>query len=95
MIIQNPGYAGRRPRHFAEIDILRPVAQPQAIADVEAGRADASNLIPGQSGIARIEREYGQEKWPAVERLIEDEIAGESPDPSLARVLGRVIRRER
>ena len=42
-----------------------------------------------------IEREYGREKWPAVERLIEDEIAGESPDPDLARVLGRVIRRER
>ena len=42
-----------------------------------------------------IEREYGREKWPAVERLIEDEIEGESPDPDLARVLGRVIRRER
>jgi hypothetical protein len=42
-----------------------------------------------------IEREYGQEKWPAVERLIEAEIAAESPDPALARVLGRVIRRER
>jgi YVTN family beta-propeller protein len=56
---RNPAYAGRRPRHFAEIDILRPVAQPQAIADVEAGSADASNLIPGQSGIARIEGEYG------------------------------------
>jgi acyl carrier protein len=36
-----------------------------------------------------IEREYGREKWPAIERVIEKEY-GEEPDAGLARLLGRV-----
>ena len=55
---ENPGYGGDRPRHFGEIDVL-PRSQPQAIADVEAGRADAAGLVPQESGAARIESEYG------------------------------------
>ena len=55
---QNPGYGGDRPRHFSEIDVM-PRAQPQAIADVEAGSADAVSLVPQESGAARIEAEYG------------------------------------
>jgi len=40
-----------------------------------------------------IEREYGAEKWPAVERLIEQQIAAE-PRPDLGRVLRRVAREQ-
>ena len=56
---RNPGYSGERPSNFAEIDVLSAVAQPQAIADVEAGTADAVNLVPPDPAIARIEAEYG------------------------------------
>jgi hypothetical protein len=38
-----------------------------------------------------IQREYGSEKWPEVERLIEHEIASE-PDITLSRALERVAR---
>ncbi len=37
---------------------------------------------------AQVEREYGQEKWPAMQRRIEAEIAAE-PDAGLARILYR------
>jgi hypothetical protein len=38
-----------------------------------------------------VEREYGREKWPAIERVIEAEARAE-PDAGLARILGRVAR---
>jgi YVTN family beta-propeller protein len=55
----SPGYAGDRPGHFDEIDLLPPVAQQQAIAQVESGRADALNLVPGEPGTAKVEAAYG------------------------------------
>jgi hypothetical protein len=39
----------------------------------------------------QVEREYGEQKWPAMERLIDAEKRAE-PDAGLARVLGRVAR---
>jgi hypothetical protein len=62
-----------------------PVLCWAAMAEVENVRRDA----------AWIEREYGREKWPDVQRLIGEAIAAESPDPELSRVLGRVVRHER
>jgi hypothetical protein len=38
-----------------------------------------------------VEREYGEEKWPAVEQLIQSERAVE-PDAGLSRILTRVLR---
>jgi hypothetical protein len=38
-----------------------------------------------------VEREYGREKWPAIERIVEAEERAE-PDAGLARILGRVAR---
>jgi hypothetical protein len=38
-----------------------------------------------------VEREYGREKWPAVERLIQEEKEAE-PDAGLPHMLGRVVR---
>ena len=41
-----------------------------------------------------VEREYGQEKWPAVEAAIREEIAREPEPAGLARVHARVVRRQ-
>jgi hypothetical protein len=40
---------------------------------------------------AKVEREYNEEKWPAVGRLVEEAVAAE-PDAGLARVLAKVVR---
>jgi hypothetical protein len=40
----------------------------------------------------QVEREYEDEKWPAVERLVQETVAAESA-PTLARVLGTVVRK--
>ncbi len=44
---------------------------------------------------AWIDREYGREKWPAIERFIDEAIAAEGPRPDLARVIRTVSRHER
>lgn len=41
-----------------------------------------------------VDREYGRERWPHVEALIESAIDLESPDPHLSRVFARVVRRD-
>lgn len=41
---------------------------------------------------AHVDREYGREKWPAVERMVADEIAAEREPRRLSRVMGRVAR---
>jgi len=44
---------------------------------------------------AWIDREYGREKWPAIERFVDEAIAAEGPRPDLARVIRTVSRHER
>ena len=48
-----------------------------------------STTTPVRRTREHVDREYNREKWPAMERRIEDEIAAE-PDGGLARILGRV-----
>jgi peptide/nickel transport system substrate-binding protein len=59
MLKRNPGYGGEHPGRLAEIDLLPEVPQAEAIADVEAGRADLLDLSPQESGARRIQTEYG------------------------------------
>ncbi|MDP2710635.1 MAG: hypothetical protein Q8O56_05405 [Solirubrobacteraceae bacterium] len=40
----------------------------------------------------RVEREYGEQKWPAVQRLVEREIEAEGTAAGLARIHARVVR---
>jgi hypothetical protein len=49
---------------------------------------------PVQRSRAWVEREYGDEKWPAMETLVERAIEDEQPEADLARVLARVTRNE-
>jgi hypothetical protein len=41
-----------------------------------------------------VAREYGEEKWPAVERLVERAFEDEGPEPRMCRVLARLYRDE-
>jgi len=41
-----------------------------------------------------VAREYGEEKWPAVERLVERVCEDEGPEPRMSRVLARLSRDE-
>src|SRR5437764_13027323 len=54
--------------------------------------------MAGKAPVARtaewIERDYGREKWPAVDRLVSDAMASDHP-PLLSRVLREVARQER
>jgi ABC-type transport system substrate-binding protein len=44
VLLRNPNYHGSRPRHFARIDLAVGISPERAVADVEAGRADYTNL---------------------------------------------------
>jgi hypothetical protein len=67
------------------------------VADHESRLRHGGELLQGMSGEpvtrtpAWVEREYGREKWPAIARMVEEECAHET---DLARVVGRVARRE-
>lgn len=64
-----------------EFTVLGPLARHVARA--------STNGAPVRRTREWIEREYGQEKWPAIERIIEQECS-EEPDAGLSRLLGRV-----
>ncbi len=55
------------------------------------GRASTAARTSGDTARAKVEREYNEEKWPAVGRLVDAKLAAE-PDAGLARVLATVIR---
>ena len=55
----NPNYAGARPRHLSEIDIVLGVGKAQSVSDVEAGRADyAADDVPPETA-QRLAARYG------------------------------------
>jgi hypothetical protein len=60
-------------------------------AEVRDATAVASPTHGVQRTAAWVDREYGQEKWPGIERLVETVVADEA---DLGRVVGRVARLE-
>ena len=44
VLLRNPNYRGNRPHHLARIDVTMGISNRQAVADVEAGRADYISL---------------------------------------------------
>lgn len=56
---RNPNYHGPRPRRPREIRFKIGVPPAQAVADVEAGRADYALELPGPGAEARVRGRYG------------------------------------
>jgi YVTN family beta-propeller protein len=44
VLLRNPNYHGRRPRHFERIELAVGISAQRAVADIESGRADYTNL---------------------------------------------------
>jgi ABC-type transport system substrate-binding protein len=55
VLARNPNYHGSRPRHFERIELAVGISAQQAVADIEAGKADYTNLglPPGGGSAAR------------------------------------------
>jgi YVTN family beta-propeller protein len=71
VLLRNPNYHGPRPRHFERIELAVGIPEQQAVADVEAGRADYTNLglwWPGPASpraltplVAKLAARYGSQ----------------------------------
>ncbi len=56
---RNPNYRGGRPHHLQEIDFTPGVPRAQAVAEIEAGRADYSLSSPPPDQAKRLRARYG------------------------------------